>query len=96
MAGVLSQFRKTAIVVTALSGLLGVACSSGMVRTLADLNAIRQHLISKYHDEVAVNLQNSRFLNIVFVNSPVNKMGPQARAERAEEAARFGIHTSSN
>jgi hypothetical protein len=89
MARVLSQFRKTAIVVTALCGLLGVACSSGMVRTLADLNAIRQHLISKYHDEVAVNLQNSQFLNIVFVNSPVNKMGPQARTERAEEAARF-------
>jgi hypothetical protein len=65
------------------------ACSTGFLKALSDLNAIRQHLIQKYHDEVGVNLTNSRFLNIVFVNSSLNKLEDGARAQRAQEAALF-------
>jgi len=77
------------IVALVVCGLLGVACSTGLVKTLSELNAIRQHLIQKYHDEVGVNLTNSRFLSVVFVNSPLNKMDEAARLERAQEAALF-------
>jgi hypothetical protein len=46
-------------------------------------------LIQKYDDEVNVNLQNSQYLSIAFINSPLNKMDRTKRAERAREAARF-------
>jgi hypothetical protein len=64
-------------------------CSTGVLKELSDLNAIRQHLIQKYHDEVGVHLTNSRFLNIEFVNSSLNKLDHGARAQRAQEAALF-------
>ena len=65
------------------------ACSSGLVKSLAAVNAIRQQLIQKYHDEVTVNLQNSRFLTVAFINSELNKEDPNKRWDRAEDAARF-------
>lgn len=88
MAGDTSRSRQSTIVIL-LCVLLAASCSTGLVKTLKDLNAIRQHLIQKYHDEVGVNLTNSKFLSIVFVNSPLNKMDDAARAERAQEAALF-------
>mgnify|MGYP003694074857 CR=1 FL=1 len=89
MAGARSQLRQTAIMAAVFSGLLGMACSSRVVKTLSDLNAIRNHLTEKYHDEVSVNLMNSRFLNVVFVNSTLNKMNQTERLERAQDAASF-------
>jgi hypothetical protein len=64
-------------------------CSSHLVKSLAAVNAIRQHLTEKYHDEVAVNFQNSRFLTVTFINSELNKQNPNKRWDRAEDAARF-------
>jgi len=75
-------------VVTVFCALFGAACSTGLVKTLSNLNAIRQHLIQKYHDEVGVNLTNTR-LSVVFVNSPLNKMDNETRLQRAQEAALF-------
>jgi hypothetical protein len=80
---------KIAITATVFVAMLGAACSGGMLKTLSGLNAIRNHLTEKYHDEVAVNLTNGRYLHIVFVNSTLNKMGSDARFERADDAARF-------
>jgi len=89
MAGMRSHLRQNAIIVAVVCALLGMACSSGVVKTLSDLNAIRNHLTEKYHDEVGVNLMNSRFLNVVFVNSSLNKMNQTERLERAQDAALF-------
>lgn len=79
---------KALALATALS-LATAACSSGLVKSLAAMNALRQHLTEKYHDEVAVNLQNSRFLSVSFINSELNRQNPNKRWERAEDAARF-------
>jgi len=84
-----SRFVKTGIVMVLACGLFAVACSSGLIKSLGGLNALRQHLIQKYHDEVSVTLQNSQFLSIVFVNSPLNNMDADKRANRAGETARF-------
>lgn len=84
-----SRWTQTAISLALGSALLITGCSSGLVKSLSDLNALRQHLIQKYHDDVGVNLQNSRFLSIVFINSPMNKQGTAKRAERAQDAATF-------
>lgn len=89
MAGETLRSSKPAIIVAVLCAMLGSACSTGVIKTLSDLNAIRQHLIQKYHDEVGVNLTNSQFLNVAFVNSPLNKLDDAARAQRAHEAALF-------
>lgn len=89
MAGRTSQSTKTSIAFAVLGAMFLSACSTGALKTLSDLNAIRQHLKQKYHDEVGVNLTNSRFLNVVFVNSSLNKLDDGARAQRAQEAALF-------
>jgi hypothetical protein len=72
-----------------VSTLLTGACSSGLVKSLAGLNALRQQLNEKYHEDVGVNLQNSRFLSIVFTNSPLNQQDSGKRARRAQETAKF-------
>jgi hypothetical protein len=84
-----SQWKKAAISLALVSGLLTGDCSSGLIRSLAGLNALRQQLIEKYHEDVGVNLQNSRFLSIVFTNSPLNQQDSAKRAQRASETARF-------
>jgi len=65
------------------------ACSNRLVKSFAAKNAIRQHLIQKYHDEVVVNVRNSSYLSIVFVNSALNKKSSNERWTRAQDAARF-------
>jgi hypothetical protein len=84
-----SQCQKAAISLALVSALLTASCSSGLVKSYADQNALRQRLIEKYHDDVAVNLQNSRLLRIVFTNSPLNQQDSGKRAQRARETARF-------
>ena len=59
------------------------------MKSLAGLNALRQLLIEKYHEDVGVNLQNSRYLSIVFTNSPLNQQNSAQRAQRASETAKF-------
>jgi hypothetical protein len=84
-----SRWKKAAISLALVSVLIASACSSGLIKSLAGLNALRQHLIEKYHEDVRVNLQNSRFLSIVFTNSPLNQQDSAKRAQRASETARF-------
>ena len=84
-----SQHQKAAISLTLVSVLLAGGCSSGLIKSYAGLNALRQRLIEKYHDDIEVNLQNSRLLSIVFTNSPLNQQDSGKRGQRAREAARF-------
>ena len=84
-----SRWQQAGITLTLGSALLTAACSSGLVKSLAGLNALRQQLVQKYHDDVGVHVQNSRFLSIVFNNSPLNQQDPAKRAQRAQETARF-------
>jgi hypothetical protein len=84
-----SQWQKAAISLALVSALLTAGCSSGLVKSLTAQNALRQLLIEKYHEDVAVHLQNSRLLSIVFTNSPLNEQSSAKRAQRAQETARF-------
>jgi hypothetical protein len=84
-----SRFGRVAIILALSCAALSVGCATGAIKTLSDLNAISYHLKQKYHDEVAVNLNNSRFLTVVFINSPLNKMAGSERLSRAQDAAVF-------
>jgi hypothetical protein len=84
-----SRSKKAVVSWVLVSVLITSACSNGLIRSYAGLNALRQHLIEKYHEDVSVNLQNSRFLSIVFTNSPLNQQDSAKRAQRAAETARF-------
>ena len=82
--------RKTLLTSVLCASLLASACSSGLVKSLADLARLRQQLIDKYHEaNINVSLENSRFLNITFINSPLNGQDASKRANRAQETARF-------
>jgi hypothetical protein len=53
---------------------------------------LRQELIDKYHEpDIRVNLQNSRYLRIVFINSPLNQQARAIRARRAQETAKLVV-----
>jgi hypothetical protein len=84
-----SRCQHPAITLALLSALVTSACSNGLVKSLAAANALRQQLIEKYHEDIGVNLQNSRFLNIVFTNSPLNEQDSVKRQRRAQVTARF-------
>ena len=85
-----SRLRTTLLTSFLCASLLASACSSGLIKSLGDLARLRQQLIDKYHEpDINVNLQNSRFLSIVFVNSPLNEQDASKRANRAQETARF-------
>jgi len=75
--------------------LVGVLVSSGcgtkLAKSFASMNALRDGLIRKYHDEVVLKVQNSNYLLITFVNSPLNHDSSAKRGQRAQETARFAI-----
>jgi hypothetical protein len=84
--------RSAVILLALCSCLLAFACSSGPLKSLADMARLRQLLIEKYHEQnINVSLQNSRFLLISFVNSPLNNKDPADRATRAQDTATFAV-----
>ena len=84
--------RSTTIILVLCSFLLACSCSSGLVKSLRDTARLRQQLIDKYHEQdVNVTLQNSRFLSIVFINSPLNQKDNAERARRAQDTAAFVV-----
>ena len=87
-----SQLRATLLTSVLCASLLASACSSGLVKSLGDLARLRQQLIDKYHEQdIRVNLQNSRYLTIIFVNSPLNQQARAVRDKRAQETAKFVV-----
>jgi hypothetical protein len=87
----LKRNQMKAFALAIACSLSAAGCSSHLVKSLAAINALRQHLTERYHDEVAVNVQNSRFLTVSFINSELNKQNPNKRWDRAEDAARFVV-----
>ena len=85
----LFQRKSVAAAVAIGCAVFILACSSDLVKSLSGLNSLRQKLTERYGDQVTVNLHNSRYLQIVFVNSPLNKQDRPKRIERARETARF-------
>ncbi|HXM50245.1 MAG TPA: hypothetical protein VN956_20555 [Pyrinomonadaceae bacterium] len=83
-----SRWHKAGIILTITGALLSHACLGGL-KSLAGLNALQQRLVNKYHEDVGVQLQNSRFLIIVFNNSSLNDKDPASRQSRAQETAQF-------
>lgn len=77
------------IVTATLLCLLTASCSSNLVKSLSGMNALRQHLTQKYGDQVNLNLHNSRYLNVAFINSELNHQDRAKRIERAQDAASF-------
>ncbi|MDX6575102.1 MAG: hypothetical protein QOE96_1055 [Blastocatellia bacterium] len=65
------------------------ACSTETVKSLRDLSQLRQQLIDRYHEQDISANQNSRFLFITFVNSPLNQKNQIDRARRAQDTATF-------
>jgi hypothetical protein len=65
------------------------ACSTETVKSLRDLNRLRQQLIDRYQEQDISANQNSRFLFITFVNSPLNQKNQIDRARRAQDTATF-------
>ena len=86
----LPRIRNAVIVFAVGSCLLAVACSSRSLRSLRDQARLRQQLIDKYHEQnISVSLSNSRFLHVMFVNSPLNRNSQADRVRRAQETATF-------
>lgn len=70
------------------------SCSSGFMKSLAEVHKLQQQLMDKYDEkEVNVNLMNSAYLTIAFVNSPLNQQDETRRAARADDAAKFIVRS---
>jgi hypothetical protein len=69
--------------------LVSPGCATKLAKSFASINALRDALIRKYHDDVVLKVQNSNFLLITFVNSPLNQDSSAKRGQRAQETARF-------
>jgi len=70
--------------------LLSVSCSSRVIKSLGDMARLRQQLMDKYHEKaINVSVQNSRFMLIAFINSPLNERDRAERQARARETAEF-------
>ena len=82
--------KPGAIVFVICLALVLSACGSGMLKDLRDLGKLRQQLMEKFHEkDIGVHLQNSAYLTISFINSPLNDQGADQRTARAAEAAQF-------
>jgi len=87
-----SMNSRTRIVANLLLGasLLSTSCSSGVIKSLGDMARLRQQLMDKYHEkDISVSVQNSRFMQIAFINSPLNQRDRAERQARARETAEF-------
>jgi hypothetical protein len=84
--------RKTLLTSVLWASLLASACSSGLIKSLGDMGRLRQQLIDKYHEpDINVHLQNSQYLSVVFINSPLNQQASAVRDKRAQETAKFVV-----
>jgi hypothetical protein len=57
---------------------------------MVDISRLRSEIIKQYGEkDVSVNLQNSHYLTVTFVNSPLNASSQDERANRAAQTAAF-------
>ena len=79
----------TLLILFSFSLLLNTSCSQ-TIKSLSEVSAFRNELIKEYKEQdINVVIQNSRTLDISFINSSFNNLGEQERANKAREIARF-------
>jgi hypothetical protein len=62
------------------------------MKGLGDLHKLQQQLIEKYQEKnVSVRLQNSTYLAVTFINSPLNQQESTKREARAAQTAQFVV-----
>src|SRR5256885_7229496 len=89
-----SRMKTVCITLVLCAFCFSQACSNGLVKRLTEAAKLRQDLMDKYQEkEVNVDLQNSVFLSIAFVNSQMNQEDAGKRAARAQEVAKFVVKT---
>lgn len=72
-----------------LSCSLAAGCTQ-LAKSLIELSRLQAAIIKEFGDkDVNVNLNNSSYLTVTFINSPLNDKSPEERAKRAEQTAAF-------
>lgn len=72
-----------------LTSLVFAACTQ-LAKSLVDLSRLQAAIIKEFGDQgVNVNLNNSTFLTVTFINSPLNAASRGERSKRAEQTAAF-------
>ena len=90
MRRLLKTRRRAPIILWGLTFLMSAGCPGQMIKSLADLSALRNELIKEYKVEnVNVTVQNTHVLGISFINSSFNNLGEQERGRKAREIALF-------
>jgi hypothetical protein len=73
-----------------LFSLFLAGCSSGFVKSMSDIMVLRGAIGKEFKEEnVSVTLNNSTFLIVNFVNSPLNNADWSERSKRAQATALF-------
>lgn len=90
----LSPRRVPRALAAAFALLAAGGCVGGQLKSLSELNALRQALVREYrHEQVEVNIHEvpdgRRVLSMVFVNSAFNRLADAERARKAQEIAAF-------
>lgn len=83
---------RTAFTVIACLALLTSGCVRDLAKTLSELQAVQTELTTKYGDEVNVNINQTNdvtTLSIIFINSKLNDLEKEPRAQRALEAVQI-------
>lgn len=82
--------RRLILIVTALLIALNFGCSKETRQMFSDMSALRADLIREYRTaNINVQVQNSRDLHIVFVNTAFNDLDLQSQQHKAHEVALF-------
>jgi hypothetical protein len=89
-AGRHGKAHRLILIVTALLISQTFSCTKETRQMYADMHALRADLISEYQTQnINVTVQNSRNLQIAFVNTPFNKLDLQNLRRKAREIALF-------
>lgn len=83
--------RRTRLASVLIFALLAAGCGE-IATTLGELMVVRKELVTKFGDEVTVNVTqrpHGLLFRVTFINSALNNQIPDARQKRAEEAAKI-------
>ena len=70
--------------------LIGTGCGAQLAHSLVELSQLQADIVKQYGEAgVNVNLNNSSYLTVTFINSPLNERSPEDRAKRAAQTAVF-------
>ena len=85
----LSSRSRSLALAAVVSCLVATGCAQ-LVTSLGEISKLQAEIVKEYGEPgVNVNLNNSTFLTVTFINSQLNARDPEARAKRAEQTAQF-------